>query len=77
MSSRWQGILLGVVALVGVVLLLLAIGGLRELMARSTVRPEMLGRRVGYTVVSLFFGLTMIVWCLVAGLAWARLKGRT
>ncbi|MGH8068537.1 MAG: YHS domain-containing protein [Candidatus Entotheonellia bacterium] len=77
MSSRWRGILVGVVALVGIVLLILGIGWLRELMAIGTVPLEMLGRRVSSTVVSLFLSLTMIVWCLVAGLAWARLKGRT
>jgi YHS domain-containing protein len=77
MPSRCRRILVGAVALGGVVLLILGIAGLRELMAIGTVPPEMLGRRVGYTVVSLFLSLTMIVWCLVAGLAWAALKGRT
>jgi YHS domain-containing protein len=77
MPSRWRGVLVAVVGLGGIVLLILGIGGLRELMAVGTVPPEMLGRRVSYTVVSLFLSLTMIVWCLIAGLAWARLKGRT
>lgn len=74
--NRWRRILVGAVALGGIVLLILGIGGLRELMAIGTVSPEMLGRRVSYTVVSLFLSLAMIVWCLVAGLAWAGLKSR-
>lgn len=76
-SNRWRKIFVGAVALGGIVLLILGIGGLRELMATGTIPPEMLGHRVSYTVVSLFLGLVMIVWCFVAGLAWAGLKGRT
>ncbi|MGH7394223.1 MAG: hypothetical protein ACREJF_01280, partial [Candidatus Methylomirabilales bacterium] len=55
-----------------IVLILLGIGGLRELLVIGKVPPEMLGRRVGYTTGSLGLGLVMIVWCLVAGIAWAR-----
>ena len=72
MRSRWRGILVGAVALAGILLVALGIGGLRELLVIGKVPPELLGRRAGYTVGSLAFGLAMIVWSLVAGLAWAR-----
>jgi YHS domain-containing protein len=61
MSYRWRRMVVGAVALGGVVLLILGMGGLRELMAIGTVPTEMLGRRVSYTVVSVFLGFTMIV----------------
>ena len=76
MSYRWRRIVVGAVALGGVVLLILGMAGLRELMAIGTIPPEMLGRRVSYTVVSLFLGLVMIVWCLDSGIVWAGIKGR-
>ncbi len=36
--------------------------------------PELLGRRVSFTAVPLVFGLGILVWCLGAGIAWARGK---
>ena len=73
---RWRGILVGVVTLCGILLVILGIGGLRELMVVGKVPPDMLGRRVGYTAARLAFGLWIIVWSLVAGIAWAGIKGR-
>lgn len=75
MSYRWRKIV-GGVALGGVVLPILGMAGLRELMAMGTVPTEMLGRRVIYTVVSLFLGVVMVVWCLVSGILWAGMKVR-
>jgi len=72
MRNRWRGILVGAVALAGILLVALGIGGLRELLVIGKIPPELLGRRVGYTVGSLALGSTMIVWSLVAGLARAR-----
>lgn len=72
MRNRWRGILVGAVALAGILLVALGIGGLRELLVIGKVPPELLGSRVGYTVGPLGLGLGLIVWCLVAGIAWAR-----
>jgi hypothetical protein len=72
MRSRRRGILVGAVALAGILLVALGIGGLRELLVIGKVPPELLDRRVGYTVGSLAFGSAMIVWSLFAGLAWPR-----
>jgi len=72
MGQRGRLLIVGTVALCGVVLLMLGIGGLRELLVIGKVPPELLGRRVGSTVGSLGLGLGLVVWCLVAGLGWAR-----
>lgn len=74
--GRWREILVGVVTLAGILLLVWGISGLRELMVVGKVPAEMLGRRVGFTVVPLVVGLALIVWCLVGGIGWARGKGR-
>jgi len=72
MGNWWRAILVGVIALCGFLLVVLGIGGLRELLDIGNVPPEMLGRQVGYTSGVLAIGLTMIVWTLVAGISWAR-----
>jgi len=72
MRNRQSAIIAGIVALCGIVLVILGIGGLRELMMVGKVPQESLGRYVGFTTMSLFIGLVMIVWYLVAGRAWAR-----
>jgi hypothetical protein len=72
MEQRPRLFVVGTVALCGIVLFILGIGGLRELLVIGKVPPEQLGRRVGYTVGSLGLGLGLVVWCLVAGLGWAR-----
>ncbi len=69
-SGRW--IVVGALALCGIVLIILGVGGLRELLVVGKVPTEMLARQVGYTTGSLAVGLVMTVWCLVAGIAWAR-----
>ncbi|OGB88374.1 MAG: hypothetical protein A3G35_15800 [candidate division NC10 bacterium RIFCSPLOWO2_12_FULL_66_18] len=69
-SGRW--VLVGALALCGIVLIILGIGGLRGLLVVGKVPPDLLSRQVGYTTGSLAVGLTMIVWCLVTGIAWAR-----
>lgn len=68
--ARW--LLVGALMHFGVLLVILAIGGLRELMVIGKVPEEMLSRRVGYTVGAAFVGAVLIIWCLVAGVAWAR-----
>ncbi|MGH7406532.1 MAG: hypothetical protein ACREKF_00765 [Candidatus Methylomirabilales bacterium] len=72
MGQSGRRFLVGTLALCGILLVVLGIGGLRELLVVGKVPPDMLGRRVSYTTGSLAFGLAMIVWCLVAGIAWAR-----
>lgn len=64
--------LVGGLALGGILLLVLGIGGLRELLVIGKVPPEMLGRRVGFTVGSLALSTGLITWCLVGGIGWAR-----
>ncbi|MBI3328796.1 MAG: YHS domain-containing protein [Nitrospinae bacterium] len=77
MPGRWRGILVGARALVGIALLVLGIMGVRELMSVGKVPPEMLGRQVGLTTVSLVLGLIMLVWSLAAGGVRASSKGRS
>jgi len=72
MGQSARRFLVATLALCGILLVVLGIGGLRELLVIGKVPPELLGRRLGYTVGSLAFGSAMIVWSLVAGLAWAR-----
>ncbi len=72
MGNWWRAILIGAIALCGFLLVVLGIGGLRDLLDIGNVPPEMLGRQVGYTSGALAIGLTMIAWTLVAGISWAR-----
>ncbi len=77
---KWTSqLLVWALMLCGILLGILGIGGLRELLVVGKIPPEMLGRRAGYTVGSLAFSMAMIIWCLVAGIAWARsgAKGRS
>ena len=69
-SARW--LLVGAMAFCGVVLLILAIGAWQEVVIVGNVPPELLARRVGYTVGTTFLGVVLIVGCLVAGFGWAR-----
>ena len=75
MGQPGRRFLVGSLALCGIVLVFMGIGGLRELLVVGKVPPELLGRRVAYTTGSLGFGLALLVWCLVAGIAWARSVG--
>jgi hypothetical protein len=75
MGQARRKLLVGAVLAVGVVVVILGIGGLREFLEIGKVPPEILGRRLGYTVGSLAFGLGMIVWCFVAGIRWAYSPG--
>ena len=72
MGQSARRFLVATLALCGILLVVLGIGGLRELLVVGKVPPDMLGRQVGFTVGSLAVGAVLIVWCLVAGLAWAR-----
>lgn len=72
MGQSGRRFLVGALALCGIVLIILGIGGWRDLLVVGKVPPEMLGRRVGYTVGSTVVGAGLIIWCLVAGIAWAR-----
>ena len=72
MGQSGRRFLVGALALCGIVLIILGIGGLRDLLVVGKVPSEMLGRRVGYTTGSLAVGLAMSVWCLIAGITWAR-----
>ncbi|MGH8056040.1 MAG: hypothetical protein ACREOH_02210 [Candidatus Entotheonellia bacterium] len=72
MQRSSRTLLVGALALGGIILLVLGIVELRELLVVGQVPPERLGRQVGYTTVSLALALWVIVWCLVAGKAWAR-----
>ena len=72
MGQSARRFLVATLALCGILLVVLGIGGLRELLVIGKVPPELLGRRVGYTVGSLGLGLGLVVWCLAAGLGWAR-----
>jgi len=72
-SSR--KLLVGAIALVGIILIALGVVELRELMIVGKVPPESLGRQVAYTTISLAVGLWLIVWYLVpegCGLAGTR-----
>ena len=69
-SSRKR--LVGVIALVGIILIVLGVVALQELLVVGKVPPERLGRQVVYTIIPLMVGLWLIIWCLVAGMAWAR-----
>ncbi|MGH7376267.1 MAG: hypothetical protein ACREKK_02445 [Candidatus Methylomirabilales bacterium] len=74
--GRWGRLfVVGTLALCGILLVVLGMGGLRELLVVGKMPPELLGRRVAYTTGSLGIGLGLIVWCLVAGIAWARSVG--
>jgi Na+/H+-dicarboxylate symporter len=72
MGNWWRAILVGAIALCGFLLVILGIGGLRDLLDIGKVPPEMLGHQVGYTSWALAIGLAMIAWTLVAGINWAR-----
>ncbi len=72
MGQSGRRFLVGALALCGIVLIILGIGGLRDLLVVGKVPSDMLGRRVGYTVGSTVVGAGLIIWCLVAGIAWAR-----
>lgn len=69
-SSRKR--LVGVIALVGIILIVLGALALQELLIIGKVPPERLGHQVAYTTIPLMIGLWLIVWCLVAGVAWVR-----
>ncbi len=72
MGNWWRAILIGAIALCGFLLVVLGIGGLRDLLDIGKIPLEMLGRQVGYTSGALAIGLMMIVWTLIAGIRWAR-----
>jgi hypothetical protein len=71
---RW--VIVGLVAVAGVLLVVLGIQGLGKLLEAGKVPGEMLTVRVRYltiyTTAMLALGLTLISWCGVTGLAWAR-----
>ncbi|MFQ5693643.1 MAG: hypothetical protein ACE5IM_11440 [Nitrospinota bacterium] len=74
MVNWWRGVFVAAVAAGGILLLLLGVSDLREILEIAPEVPEMLHRRVGTTSVSLAVGLALIVWTLVAGIAWARAR---
>ena len=61
-----------VVALGGIVLVALGIREFRELLEIGMAPPEILHRKVPVTTVSLFLGLVMILWVLIAGIPWTQ-----
>jgi amino acid transporter len=76
MRNHWRGIIVGIAAACGVLLVAMGILGLRELLEAGKIPGEMLTRRVHYltffTAAALSLGLTTIVWCVFNGIAWAR-----
>jgi len=61
-----------VVALGGIVLVALGIREFRELLEIGMAPPGILHRKVPVTTVSLFLGLVMILWVLIAGIRWTQ-----
>jgi hypothetical protein len=76
MRSRRRWIIVGLVAVCGVLFVALGIQGLGKLLDAGKIPGEMLTSRVRsltvYTTAVLSLGLTMISWCFITGLAWAR-----
>lgn len=68
-SSRW--LVVGAVALGGILFLWLGIAGWRAILAAGMAAAEMRGT-LAYTVVGVLVGGGMLLWCLFAGIAWAR-----
>ena len=76
MRSRRRWIIVGLVAACGVLLVALGIQGLGMLLEAGNIPGEMLTTRVRtltiYTTAMLSLGLTLICWCFITGIAWAR-----
>jgi hypothetical protein len=76
MQSRRRWIIVGLVAVCGVLFIGLGIQGLGKLLDAGKIPGEMLTGRVRsltvYTTATLSLGLTMISWCCISGIAWAR-----
>jgi hypothetical protein len=79
MQSRQRWIIVGLVALGGILLVTLGIQGLGKLLEAGKVPGEMLTGRVQnltiYTTALLSVGLTLVSWCFITGIAWARSVG--
>jgi hypothetical protein len=76
MRSRRRWIIVGIVGVCGILLVALGIRGLGELLEAGEIPGEMLTSSVRnltlYTTASLSLGLTMVAWCFITGIAWAR-----
>jgi len=76
MRSHRRWVILGLVAGAGVLLVALGIHGLGKLLEAGKVPGDMLTVRVRYLTIystaMLALGLTLISWCGIAGIAWAR-----
>jgi hypothetical protein len=76
MRSQRRWIIVSLVAAAGVLLVALGIQGLGKLLEAGKVPGEMLTVRVRYltiyTTAMLALGLTLMSWCGITGIAWAR-----
>jgi hypothetical protein len=76
MHSYRRWVIVGCVAVAGVVLVALGIQGLGKLLEAGKSPVEMLTIRVRYltiyTTALLALGLTLMSWCGITGIAWAR-----
>jgi hypothetical protein len=76
MRSRRRWIIVGLVGVCGILFVALGIQGLGRLLDAGKIPGEMLTSRVRsltvYTTAALSLGLTMISWCFITGIAWAR-----
>jgi hypothetical protein len=76
MRSRRRWIIVGLVAACGVLLVALGIQGLGRLLEAGKIPGEMLTTRARtltiYTTAMLSLGLTLLCWCFITGIAWAR-----
>jgi hypothetical protein len=68
-STRW--LVVGAVALGGIILLWLGISGWRAILAAGQEGWKMRGT-LAYTVGGVLAGGGMLLWCLFAGIPWAR-----
>lgn len=71
MRKSWRWLMVGAVALGGIILLWLGIAGWRAILAAGMKAAEMRGT-LAYTVGGVGGGGGMLLWCLFAGIAWAR-----
>jgi hypothetical protein len=76
MRSRRRWVIVGLVAAGGVLLVALGIQGLGKLLEAGKIPGEMLTTRAHhltiYTTAMLSLGLTLLSWCCITGIAWAR-----
>jgi hypothetical protein len=76
MRSRRRWIIVGLVAVCGVLLVALGIQGIAKLLEAGKIPGEMLTSRVRnltiYTTAVLSLGLTVLSWCFITGVGWAR-----